>query len=581
MVAAAPADASPPRPRSAAPAPRPGPAAAGWALVLVSLAGCTATLTPETTLPPVEVPPTEWPFASGSLDGLRASEDPHVKATTLPLAIDWNRTTRGAVTGTPTVAGGLVYAATWLGQVVAFDAKTGVTAWELDAGAKLTGSVTVADGVAYFGDDRARLHAVAADTGAALWNVTVDGALHAHLYATPLALPASGPRGALVVQAIGSDQESRALHGDNPVDFRGSVAAFDPADGRELWRTPLMDANGTGAPVWGTPVWHEATDAVVFGSGNAYSGLAGTLTDAIIALRASDGAILWSLQATKGDVFTQANPLNPDHDFGTTPSLVPVGNRTLAILGQKSSVVWAVDVETGKLAWRSGAATKGEGIIGDTAAAEGRVFVPYVTQERFAALDAATGRELWSRPLAGLGFADPVAIPGAVLAADSSGRLLALHAATGAELWNTTFDGGIFGGLSVAGGRLYVPLVSAGFLGEEGGVVAFAPGGGTLGGGLGTKGPSGAGSLVLMRGFAFEPAELTVAVGDTVTWRNDDPAMHTVTFVVGGEELIADPGDTVSWTFTEAGLHAYYCRPHAAQGADGAWTGMTGTVVAA
>ncbi|HJQ93735.1 MAG TPA: PQQ-binding-like beta-propeller repeat protein [Candidatus Thermoplasmatota archaeon] len=549
------------------------------ALVATALAGCgadppTAGLPPALPTPP---PATEWPFAGGTLDGRRASTDPAITASSLPLAIVWNHTTSGAFTGTPTVEDGRVYAATWKGQVLALDAATGRPLWVLEVGAKVTGSVTSFGGVLYFGDDKARLNAVVAATGQPLWNATLDGALHAHLYATPIVLPASGAREALVVQAVGSDQESLRLHGDNPVDFRGSVAALDPATGAELWRTPLMDANGTGAPVWGTPVWHAATDSVVFGTGNAYSGQAGKLTDAIIALRASDGAILWSYQATADDIFTQANPTSPDDDFGSTPSLVAVGDRTLAVMGQKSSVVWAIDVATGLLAWKSGAVTSGEGIVGDTAAADGRVFVPYVTQKRFAALDAATGRELWNRSLDGLGFADPVAVPGAVLAADSSGHVLALDAATGAVLWNTTLEGGVYGGLSVAGGRLFVPIVATGFLGEEGAVVAFAPGAPT--GSDGTTSAGQADGSVLMEGFEFVPAVLSVPAGQAVTWRNLDPALHTVTFVAGGQELVADTGEAVTWTFTEPGTYEYYCRPHASQAADGTWIGMTGTII--
>ena len=552
-----------------------------FALLATALAGCGSGGPPAeggpTTAPPV--PAQEWPFAGGTLDGRRSSTDPGIAAASLPLAVAWEHATSGAVTGTPTVAGGLAYAATWKGQVVALRADTGAPVWELDVGAKLTASVTVANGTAFFGDDLARLHAVDAATGQRLWNVTLDASLHSHLYATPLALPATGARGPLVVQAVGSDQESRTLHGDNPVDFRGSVAALDPATGAEVWRTPLMEGEGTGAPVWGTPVWDAATDSVVFGTGNAYSGPAGELTDAIVALRASDGAVLWAYQATSGDVFTHAHPDSPDDDFGSTPSLVAAGGRTLAVMGQKSSVVWAIDVATGELAWKSGPTGGGEGIIGDTAAADGRVFVPYVTEERIAALDAATGQPLWSHALAGLGFADPVAVPGAVLAADSSGQVVALDAASGTVLWNATVAGGVYGGLAVAGSRLFVPVVASGFLGEGGAVVAFARG--TPAASNGTTGAGAGDGAIRMEGFEFVPQTLTVAAGTTVHWRNEDPTMHTVTFVVGGEELVAEQGETVSWTFTEPGTHDYYCRPHASQAADGSWTGMTGSVVVA
>ena len=57
---------------------------------------------------------------------------------------------------------------------------------------------------------------------------------------------------------------------------------------------------------------------------------------------------------------------------------------------------------------------------------------------------------------------------------------------------------------------------------------------------------------------------LTVAVGTTVTWTNDDPGqMHTVTDVNGAfDSGFLETGQTWSYTFTEAGEFEYYCLPH-------------------
>ncbi|HKX73796.1 MAG TPA: plastocyanin/azurin family copper-binding protein [Acidimicrobiia bacterium] len=56
---------------------------------------------------------------------------------------------------------------------------------------------------------------------------------------------------------------------------------------------------------------------------------------------------------------------------------------------------------------------------------------------------------------------------------------------------------------------------------------------------------------------------LTVKVGTTVTWTNDDDQMHTVTDVNGGfDSGFLQPGDTWSYTFTTAGEFEYYCLPH-------------------
>jgi len=76
---------------------------------------------------------------------------------------------------------------------------------------------------------------------------------------------------------------------------------------------------------------------------------------------------------------------------------------------------------------------------------------------------------------------------------------------------------------------------------------------------------------VTIQGDAFSPSSLTVKVGDTVTWTNNDNHDHTVTsdssaFNSGN---IAN-GSTFSFTFNTAGTYSYNCGIH---------TSMTGTIV--
>ncbi len=71
---------------------------------------------------------------------------------------------------------------------------------------------------------------------------------------------------------------------------------------------------------------------------------------------------------------------------------------------------------------------------------------------------------------------------------------------------------------------------------------------------------------------AFDPLEITVAVGTTVTWTNADAIAHTVTSGVSDgvsptpdgmfDSGFVNEGDTFSYTFTEAGEFDYYCLPH-------------------
>ena len=75
--------------------------------------------------------------------------------------------------------------------------------------------------------------------------------------------------------------------------------------------------------------------------------------------------------------------------------------------------------------------------------------------------------------------------------------------------------------------------------------------------------PAAAGSAVSIASFSFQPAALTVAVGTTVTWTNNDSASHTVTADDGSFESgrLAN-GGTFSQTFATAGTFAYHCAIH-------------------
>jgi len=82
---------------------------------------------------------------------------------------------------------------------------------------------------------------------------------------------------------------------------------------------------------------------------------------------------------------------------------------------------------------------------------------------------------------------------------------------------------------------------------------------------------------VTIKDFAFEPKQITINVGDTVTWTNEGPSPHTVSADEAGsfDSGNLDKGATYSETFDEAGTFAYYCKYHGSKGG----TGMAGSVV--
>jgi plastocyanin len=81
---------------------------------------------------------------------------------------------------------------------------------------------------------------------------------------------------------------------------------------------------------------------------------------------------------------------------------------------------------------------------------------------------------------------------------------------------------------------------------------------------------AGSGSVALaaehtvdISGFAFAPRELTVKIGDTVTWANADAQSHTATADDGAFDSGSIGGNaSKSVTLTTAGTFAYHCRIH-------------------
>ena len=70
---------------------------------------------------------------------------------------------------------------------------------------------------------------------------------------------------------------------------------------------------------------------------------------------------------------------------------------------------------------------------------------------------------------------------------------------------------------------------------------------------------------VKIQNYAYSPATITVAVGDTITWTNYDTAPHTVTVSDGPVKFNSpnlEQGQTFSYTFTQAGTYNYYCAVH-------------------
>jgi plastocyanin len=92
-----------------------------------------------------------------------------------------------------------------------------------------------------------------------------------------------------------------------------------------------------------------------------------------------------------------------------------------------------------------------------------------------------------------------------------------------------------------------------------------------------TGGGGGGGTEISMQNIQFDPGEVTVKAGDTITFVNKESVPHDVHKTSGpGDDFASGPpggmqeGDTFELTLDQPGSYEYVCQVHA--------PGMSGTI---
>jgi plastocyanin len=79
---------------------------------------------------------------------------------------------------------------------------------------------------------------------------------------------------------------------------------------------------------------------------------------------------------------------------------------------------------------------------------------------------------------------------------------------------------------------------------------------------LGGAAPAGELHRIVMQDVAFSPAKITVRVGDTVEWVNEDMFAHTATANSRAWDVNLAPGKSGKITLGSPGTVGYICRNH-------------------
>jgi polyvinyl alcohol dehydrogenase (cytochrome) len=422
----------------------------------------------------------------------------------------------------PAVADGRIFFGTQDGTVYSLDARSGCIYWTSKIDGGIASAVVVGDtrhgkrASVYFGSGP-NVYALDAATGKLLWKVRVEDHFAAMVKATPLL-----HRGVLYLTLSSFEEALPPLPTYECCTFRGSVVALKAGTGQRIWKTyTIAEAprpteknkagaqmyGPSGAGVWSTPTFDEKRNVVYVATGDNYSAPATQTSDAVLALEAKTGKILWSRQITAGDMFNNACgipgsancPKSPgqDFDFGQPPILASVENgRRALVIGQKSGMASALDPDKhGEVLWQKqvgkGGALGGiqwgsasdaqnmyvavsdlhiKGIVPDKASPQGyRLQLDPNQGGGLFALRLNSGEQVWNaKPSSACGDrkgCSPAqsqavtAISGVVFSGSVDGHLRAYAAATGEIVWDedTAHDYDTVNGQPARGGSLDGP----------------------------------------------------------------------------------------------------------------------------
>lgn len=289
------------------------------------------------------------------------------------LGLAWSRelgTARG-LEATPLVENGVIYSTGEWSVVYALDARSGAVLWTYDpkvprARARSICCDVVNRGVAlyrgkvYVGTLDGRLIALDAKSGTPSWDVvTVDQSKSYAITGAPRIA-----RGMVLIGNAGAEYGVRgylsAYNADTgkPV-WRTYTVPGDPSHGFEskalesaakTWKGPWWVTGGGGTP-WDTIVYDPQLDLVYTGTGNGTAWYRPLRSEgdnlylaSILALRASDGELVWHFQVTPGDNwdYDATQPLMlADLDFGGR-------QRKVLMQASKNGFFYVLDRQTGE-----------------------------------------------------------------------------------------------------------------------------------------------------------------------------------------------------------------------------------------
>jgi outer membrane protein assembly factor BamB len=329
-----------------------------------------------------------------------------------------NTTAYGAVKGSPSVVGDLLYCGTDTGRFLAARVDDGEVVWQVQLMGTthgIHGSPAIVGDFVYIGAYDGTVYAFERRSGLLAWRYKLGYQVGSS--------PAVVPQWGVVFSA----------HEESP-NGGGFVVALDARTGAEIWRTH------TEAHPHSSVAVDVERRRLFVGDNLGY----------LYALDARTGATEWRRKLTE----------DGKTDIKTTPSVLL--DRGLVVFGAWSGKVYALDEATGDTVW---AHETGGRIMASTAYLPSRGIVYAATPRgKLVAIDALDGHEVWSFD-AGVRLHSSPAVSGdgrAVVFGGEDGNIFAVRADNGREMWKFHLGSAVSGSPTLAGSRVYVTAYKGG-----------------------------------------------------------------------------------------------------------------------
>jgi outer membrane protein assembly factor BamB len=448
-----------------------------------------------------------WPLPNHDyLNSRDAGVSPIRGSTVSRLVPAWSVPMSSGASTSPIVVAGTAYVQDQAGTVFAIDVSSGKVRWQTKPLGFNIGPYGVSVGWGkLFATTPSGVAAFRLSDGTALWSrqiTTTPGQgvdIQTEAYGG-MVYVASVPVNIGKIYTGGSVGYLEALNATTGrIDWR-----FDTVDSKDLWGDPAVNSGGgawyppaidvrTGVVYWGVANPAPFVGTSQYPNGTSRPG-ANLYTDSMVALSGRTGKLLWYHQAFPHDLY--------DRDQ-VQAMLVPVarsvdGSRLVAVSTGKGGFVLGLNPVTGRLLWKTavGIHRNGDlpqlsgpttilpgtygGVLTPPASAGGVVYAAALNASStlepdqtayfggkigtmdgdIVAMSARTGKIAWDTKVPGDPTGGVTIVNDLVLTATYQGEVLALNRTTGAVVWSYRGPGVVNGWMSVAGGKIYLPVGS-------------------------------------------------------------------------------------------------------------------------